>query len=73
VVKAIIEGAHPVKVIREWRGMSQAALAAAAGTGVVYVSQIERRIRHASRKLRAKLAAALRVDADLLESAGKQG
>jgi hypothetical protein len=32
----------------------------------VYISQIERRERHASRKLRAKRAAALRVDEELL-------
>lgn len=67
VVKAILDCAQPVKVVREWRGMSQPELAAAADTGTVYVSQIERRIRHASKKVRAKLAAALRVDEDMLE------
>jgi hypothetical protein len=66
VMKAIIAGAQPVKTIREWRGMSQAELARAADSGTVYISQIERRIRHASGKLRARMAAALRVDEDLL-------
>jgi DNA-binding XRE family transcriptional regulator len=66
VLGPILEGAQPVKVFREWRGMSQTDLAKAADTSSVYISQIERRERHASRKLRAKLAAALRVDEELL-------
>src|SRR5258708_18722233 len=41
VLGPILEGAHPVKVFREWRGMSQAELATAADSGTVYISQIE--------------------------------
>jgi len=66
VVAAILEGAHPIKAFRDHRGMTQAALAQAAGTSPVYLSQIERGRRAAGRKLRARLGKALGVDADLL-------
>lgn len=66
VVAAILEGVHPVRAFRDHRGMPQAALAKAAGTSPVYLSQIERGRRRPGRKQHAKLAKALRVDADLL-------
>lgn len=69
VVAAILDGAHPLKALRDHRGMTQAELAKSSGTSAVYISQIERGDRHAGRKLRAKLAKVLRVEADLLESA----
>ncbi len=68
VVAAILDGAHPLKAVREHRGLTQAALAKIAGTSSVYVSQIERGRRRAGRKLRAKLATALNVEAGLLAS-----
>lgn len=67
VVAAILEGAHPIKALRAHRDMTQAALAKAAGTSPVYLSQIERGRRAAGRKLRAKLGKALGVAPDLLE------
>ena len=70
VVAAILDGVHPVRALRDHRGMTQAALAEAAGTSAVYLSQIERRRRRAGRKLRARLGKALGVDADLLASDG---
>jgi DNA-binding XRE family transcriptional regulator len=41
VTFAIIDGENPVKVWREYRGMSQQALAQAAGISTAYLSQIE--------------------------------
>jgi ribosome-binding protein aMBF1 (putative translation factor) len=67
VVAAILDGAHPIKAMREHRGMTQAELAQAGRTSSVYISQIERGKRRAGRRLLAKLGKALRVDADLLE------
>jgi plasmid stabilization system protein ParE len=45
----------------------KAQLAGKAGTAAVYISQIERGDRRVGRKLRAKIGAALKVDAALLE------
>ena len=67
MVDAILRGGHPLKVFREYRGLSQAALAKATKTNTVYISQIETGRRRAGRKLLQRLAAALRVDWDLLQ------
>lgn len=67
VVAAILDGAHPIKAFREYRGLTQAQLAAKVGTSAVYISQLERGDRRASRKLRAKIGATLKVDAPVLE------
>ncbi|MCK6450861.1 MAG: type II toxin-antitoxin system prevent-host-death family antitoxin [Alphaproteobacteria bacterium] len=69
VVAAILDGAHPLKALREHRGMTQAELAKASGTSSVYVSQIERGGRRAGRRLRAKLGKALRVEPEVLDRA----
>ncbi|WP_119421590.1 type II toxin-antitoxin system prevent-host-death family antitoxin [Desertibaculum subflavum] len=67
VVRALaVDRTNPVKVLREYRGLTQAALARQIGTSPVYLSQIERGARAAGRKLLGKLAAALRVDIELL-------
>jgi DNA-binding XRE family transcriptional regulator len=66
VVAAIVEGAHPIKAMREYRGMTQAKLARAGSTSSVYISQIERGKRRSGRKLLAKLGQALGVPSDLL-------
>ncbi len=67
VVAAILEGTHPIKAMREHRGMTQVELAQASGTSSVYISQIERGRRRSGRRLLAKLAQALGVASDLLE------
>ena len=67
VVATILEGAHPIKAFREYRGMTQAQLAVKVGTSAVYVSQLERGDRRAGRKLQGKIGAALGVDANLLD------
>jgi ribosome-binding protein aMBF1 (putative translation factor) len=69
VVSAILNGTTPVKAIREHRGLTQVQLARSTGTSAVYLSQIERGERRAGRKLMSKLAKALGVEPDLLDSA----
>ncbi|QQS13859.1 MAG: helix-turn-helix domain-containing protein [Rhodospirillales bacterium] len=59
-------GTSRVRAMRDHRGMTQAALAAAAGLSTLYVSQIETGRRAGSARTRAALAAALRCDPDLL-------
>ncbi|MBI1777145.1 MAG: type II toxin-antitoxin system prevent-host-death family antitoxin [Proteobacteria bacterium] len=66
VLAAILGGGHPLKALREHRGLTQAKLAKASGTSAVYISQIERGQRRAGRKLLAKLGKALDVDADTI-------
>ncbi|MGQ0674905.1 MAG: type II toxin-antitoxin system prevent-host-death family antitoxin [Rhodospirillales bacterium] len=66
VVASILDGAHPLRALRQHRGMTQAQLAKACFTSPVYISQIERGERRAGRKLRAKLGKALRVASRLL-------
>ena len=66
VVAAILDGSHPLKALREHRGLTQAGLAKACATSAVYISQIERGERRAGRKLSAKLGKALQVEAGLL-------
>jgi ribosome-binding protein aMBF1 (putative translation factor) len=66
VVAAILDGASPLKALREHRGLTQAGLAKASATSAVYISQIERGGRRAGRKLLAKLGKALNVEAGLL-------
>jgi DNA-binding XRE family transcriptional regulator len=66
VVAAILEGTHPIKAMREHRGLTQVDLARASGTSSVYISQIERGRRRSGRRLLAKLALALDVPANLL-------
>ena len=69
VVSAILAGTHPLKALREHRGLTQAELAKACATSAVYISQIERGERRAGRKLLAKLSTALHVEAGLLAQA----
>ncbi|UDL04006.1 helix-turn-helix domain-containing protein [Marinobacter sp. CA1] len=55
---------HPLKVWREYRGLTQEALGAAAGVGKSYISQIEGAGKTASTKVLKALAQALSVDVD---------
>ncbi|GIK98607.1 MAG: hypothetical protein BroJett029_28160 [Alphaproteobacteria bacterium] len=67
VIGRILDRVNPVKVFREYRGMTQAALASAAQLSAMYLSQIERGERTPGRKALGKLATALRVDVEMLE------
>ena len=64
VVGRLVAGEHPVRVWRAHRGLSQAALAEAAGISRPYLSQIERRRRDGTLDTMARLARALGVDLD---------
>jgi len=58
-----------VKVMREYRGLTQAELAKAAGTNPMYLSQIECGRADGSTRLVTRLAKVLRVSADILRPA----
>ncbi|WP_273204777.1 helix-turn-helix domain-containing protein [Marinobacter subterrani] len=55
---------HPLKVWREYRGLTQETLGNAAGVGKSYISQIENTGKTASTKVLKALALALEVDID---------
>jgi len=61
VTYAILDGANPIRVWREHRGLTQQELAEAAGISVPYLSQIE----SGKRKGRAKTLAAIARELDL--------
>jgi len=66
VAHALAEGVHPVKAWREHRGLTQDALAQAAGVSKPFVSQIEGRKREGSTATLKKLAAVMTVTLDAL-------
>jgi DNA-binding XRE family transcriptional regulator len=59
VADRFIAGENPIRVYREYRALSQAALAAEVGTTASYLSQIENDQRDAGKSLRGRLAQAL--------------
>ncbi|MBP7339715.1 helix-turn-helix domain-containing protein [Niveispirillum sp.] len=64
MAKALLDGANPVRVWREHRGMTARALAAAAGIATGYLSEIETGRKPGSVAALKALATALRVDMD---------
>lgn len=64
LVDRLLAGQHPVKVWREHRGLTLAALAEKAGIGKGYLSQIENRQRRGTVDTLQKLAAALGIELD---------
>jgi DNA-binding XRE family transcriptional regulator len=64
VVARLSAGEHPLRVWREHRGLTQEALATAAGVGKSYVSQIESGRKTGTLDTLRRLAAALGVDLD---------
>ena len=64
VASRLLDGDHPVKVFREYRGMTQTQLADAAGLRQAYVSQIEAGSRSGTVDVLKRIAEALRVDID---------
>ena len=66
VVNRLLEGENPVRIWREFRGISQSQLAERTAVSVAHISQIESGKRECSVKLLRALAKVLEVDADLL-------
>lgn len=66
VIKALINGANPVKVFREYRNMTPAQLASACGVTSAHIYQIESGKRSMSVDVLRKMTQALDVDADML-------
>lgn len=63
-VNELLEGANPVKLWREYRGLTQKKLADAAGISVPYLSQLETGKRKGSLEVYSAIAAALGVTLD---------
>lgn len=65
LVDALIDGEnHPLRVWREYRGLTQDALAEKAGIGKSYISQIETGRREGSISVYRAIAQVLQVDID---------
>ncbi len=62
--KRLIQGENPIRVWREYRGLTQAVVAKQAGISTPYLSQIEHNERTASVAILKKLAKALNVSID---------
>ena len=67
VYRMTLGGDHPLKVLREYRGLTQEELAdAAGGISRVYISDIERGKKSGSAKVLQALANVLQVDMEML-------
>ncbi|EAR23519.1 helix-turn-helix domain-containing protein [Nitrococcus mobilis] len=66
---ALMQGESPIRVWRQYRGVTQAALANAAGITAAYVSQLEAGKRQPSVEVLRAMARKLSVDIDDLLSA----
>lgn len=64
VVFAIIDGENPIRVWREYRGLTQQKLADAAGISKPYLSQIETGKRKGTTEILSAIAKALEVSLD---------
>ena len=64
VTYAILDGANPVRVWREYRGFTQQVLADQAEISTPYLSQIESGKRTGTAAVLGRLAAALNLDID---------
>lgn len=66
LVGRILDGESPIRVLREYRGLTQTALADAAGVNRVHLVTIESGKRNGSTETLKKIAAALAVDLDVI-------
>jgi len=64
VVYAILDGENPIKVWREYRGLTQQQLADMAGISKPYISQIETGKRKGTTEILSAIAKALNVSLD---------
>jgi DNA-binding XRE family transcriptional regulator len=67
LVERLANGENPLRVWREYRGLTQQALAEAAGIGKSYISQLEAGTKTGALGTLRALAAALNIDLDDLE------
>ena len=70
IVQRLVMGEQPVKVWREYRGLTQATLARAVRITPAYLSQIETGVREGSVRVLTALARALQVDVEDLVARG---
>jgi ribosome-binding protein aMBF1 (putative translation factor) len=66
VVNAILDGANPIKVWREYRGISQQELAEQVEISVPYLSQLETNKRKGSLEVLSGIATALNISLDMV-------
>lgn len=66
IVEHLLNGENPVRILREYRGMSVLELANACGVTRAHIYQIESGKREMSVELLRKLVFVLNVDADML-------
>jgi DNA-binding XRE family transcriptional regulator len=66
VIYAILDGGNPIKIWREYRGLSQHEMAENAGISVPYLSQLETNKRKGSLDVLAAVAKALKVSLDAI-------
>jgi len=64
VKRIVLDRENPIRVYREYRGMTGKQLAEAAGLSAAYMNQIENGKRQGTFDVMAKIAKALRVDLD---------
>ncbi len=69
-VNRMIDGESPIRVWRDFRGLSAKELAASAGISATYLSEIEARKKEGSVSVLKKLARALKVELDDLVAWG---
>ena len=62
VVLALAEGQNPIKVYREYRGISQTALASKVKVSKQYISQLEAGERHGTARVLKEIAKILNLD-----------
>ena len=67
VAMRVHQGEAPLRVFREWRGLSQATLSQTSGVSVSYINKIECGHLSPSPKTLLKLARSLGVESELLE------
>lgn len=66
LARRMLAGENTIRVWREYRGLTQQALAKAAGISVPYLSQLEKGLRTGSKQVLLQLAHALAIPLDLL-------
>lgn len=72
VVDRLLDGDNPIRIWREFRGLSSAQLATACGVSAAAISQLETGKRQPSVALLKKLAVALSVELEQLTSGGAE-